>query len=434
MKKIYPATAQRDNRGRLRVADIDLGDLAHKYGTPLYIYDSSTVVQHANLLKNALARFYPGSSEVTYAAKAYFSLGIAKKLAQLGLGVDVVSRGELKIALMAGFPPDRIHLHGNNKSEEEILLGLRQGIHAIVADSLEELVLINRLADSEGKIAPVWVRITPGVKAGGHAYLQTAHHASKFGVSILDGQAQQALEIVRSSRYLNLLGLHMHLGSQIFDPQNYSEALEVIFTLADQAPSPLQEISPGGGWGVPYIPGDPETNPEDWVATVAGTVVSLCDQRGWRLPKLVLEPGRFLVARAGMALYTVGATKVTGEGIHIVSLDGGIADNPRPALYQARYTATLVERLDSAPLKPTALVGKFCESGDQLIPQIEFPAVNRGDLVAIPVAGAYQLSMASNYNLAERPAVLWLEDGKEELLQPRESAEENSWWLGESKV
>ncbi|MBE0698615.1 MAG: diaminopimelate decarboxylase [Anaerolineaceae bacterium] len=429
--KLLPESAGQDQAGCLIIAGYSLRALAAKYGTPLYLYDQATLSQQVQRLNGSLQRNYPGDWQIAYAAKAYFSLGIARRLAAYGLGVDVVSQGEMAVARRAGFLVERIHLHGNNKSVAELSAALDWNVQSIVVDSLDELDLLESLAEEKKCVARIWLRISPDVLVDTHSYLQTAHSASKFGLGIQNGQAGVAIDRARMSRWLNLTGLHAHLGSQFRQPEPYREAIHRLYALADAHHFIPQEISPGGGWGVSYLPDQAEDNPEPWISTVSVTLQEECVQRGWQLPRLVVEPGRWLVARAGAALYTVGATKTAADGTRFIAVDGGMADNPRPALYDARYTACLPEHMNAAPLHQYSVVGKFCESGDKLIPEVWLPEARRGDLLLIPVAGAYQLSMASNYNLAPRPAVLWLEPGHVEVLQRREQPDESGWWLGE---
>ena len=412
----------------MTIAGQSLRELADQYGTPLYLYDAATVEDQVKRLSQALGAHYPGHFEITYAAKAYFSLGFARKLAAMGLGVDVVSQGEMAVAHQAGFTPSAVHLHGNNKSLEELSGAVQWGVQAIVVDSLEELETLERIAERYQKITRIWLRISPGVAIHSHAYLQTAHPASKFGLPLEGGQAAEAVRRAMASQWLRLTGLHTHLGSQFFEADPYRQGIASLMALAGQTGFIPEEISSGGGWGVPYIVEQPDGDPEPWIATVTAAVKDGCEKRGWPLPKLVVEPGRWLVARSGVAVYTVGTTKTSGDGTHFVSVDGGMADNPRPALYQARYSAVLAERPDAEPVNKVNIVGKFCESGDQLINDIDLPAAQRGDLLVMPVAGAYQLSMASNYNLAPRPAVLWLTRNEVEVLQKREQISGDHWF------
>ncbi len=420
MLELLPVTAARDAAGHLSLAGRRLSALAAEWGTPLYVYDGATVRAQAAALRDAL-RGYAAASELAYAAKAYFAPAWARKLAALGLGVDVVSLGEIHTAQAAGFDPARIHLHGNNKSAAELEAALAAGFQSIVVDSLDELAFLEGIAARAGRAARIWLRITPGLTVDTHAYRQTGHHATKFGLPISDGQAAEAIRRAQGSAWLKLVGLHTHLGSQLFAAAPYREAIYLLYELARAADFVPQEFSPGGGWGVRYTPDDPRAAASEWVAAVAEAVQVECAQSQWPLPTLVLEPGRWLAARAGVALYTVGACKHSGDGTRWAAVDGGMADNPRPALYGARYVALLPERLDEPPVERVNIVGKFCESGDFLLKEARLPALRRGDLLAVPVAGAYQLSMASNYNLAARPAALWLEADGVDVLQARES-------------
>ncbi len=431
IEELFPVTTQRGPEGHLRIAGLDLASLAQQYGTPLYVYDAATVQLQVDTLKQLFRKCYPAETEVTYAAKAYFSLGMARRAVAMDLGVDVVSMGELSVARQGGFDPRRVHLHGNNKSPQELEAALRWGVQSIVVDSLEELDFLEALAARLQIRGRIWLRITPGVYVDTHPYRQTAHPTSKFGLLMSDGQAAEGIRRASASRWLDLTGLHAHLGSQVFEDGPYLEAVDLLVALSEQAGFVPREFSPGGGWGVRYTAQDPHTGPEVWASTVCGAVQEAFTRRGWPLPRLVIEPGRFIVARAGVALYSVGTSKTVSDGTRVVAVDGGMADNPRVALYRARYNALLANRPGSEELYKTSIVGKFCESGDVLINNAEMPEMVRGDLLAMPAAGAYQISMASNYNLAPRPAVLWLQDRRAEVLQPRELPEETAWWMGD---
>jgi diaminopimelate decarboxylase len=427
---IFPIHTGRNEAGQFTLAGHSVSALAGQYGTPLYLYDGGTVKEQAAVLQRLLSQNYSGETEISYAAKAYFSLGFARKLAELGLGVDVVSFGEMRVAEIAGFRPGKIHLHGNNKSVEELTQALVSSIQAVVVDSLDELDLLESLAEERQKRAQLWLRVTPGVNVDTHPYRQTAHAHSKFGLALQDGQAEEGIRRARASRWLHLTGLHMHLGSQIFEIEPYQRAVRLLVELAEKCGFTPREISPGGGWGVPYSLDDVETNPKSWIEGITAVVREEYERRNWRLPRLVIEPGRWLAARAGVAVYTIGSCKKAADGSLVVAVDGGMADNPRPALYQAKYICLVAERPAAANTQRARIVGRFCESGDELIAETWLPEVKRGEHLVVPAAGAYQLSMASNYNLAPRPAVLWLEPGKLEVLQRREFPEEAGWWMG----
>ncbi len=424
---IFPHSASINTSGRLTIAGCDLVELADKYGTPLYVYDGTTVRHQIERLSQLFKRYYPGETVLAYASKAYLSYQFARKLAQWGIGLDVVSLGEIQIAQKAAFPPSVVHLHGNNKSEAELQAAIDWGIQAIVVDNLEELTLLEQLAKHSQKRVRVWLRITPDLSVATHPHIQTAHLDSKFGLHLENGEAEEALQQSLSSPWVDLTGLHTHLGSQIFDTEPYRMAIEKLCEFAARNNYVPSEISPGGGWGVKYTPEDPDDDPEQWVSTVSGAIQEAAIRYDWPYPRLVLEPGRWLVARAGVAIYQVGSQKMTPTGIRLVAVDGGLADNPRVALYQARYTAKIVERPTDPPTQTMRVVGKFCESGDVLISNVYLPPLKRGEHLAIPASGAYQLSMASNYNYAARPAVLWLEDEQIEVFQQREQPDQSGW-------
>ncbi len=428
LQDLLPDSASFPPRGNLRIAGHDLAVLAHEWGTPLYIYDGLTIRSQVTLLTDLLRQHYPGPAAIAYAAKAYFSLAFARKLSVLGLGVDVVSLGELEIAQKAGFSRGNIHLHGNNKSPEELEAALRGQVQAIVVDSLDELDFLERLAEKIQVKGRIWLRVNPAVSVDTHQYVQTSHPASKFCLPVRDGQAAEAIRRALRSGWLALTGLHFHLGSQLFKPEPYRQAVRCLAELAESAGCIPAEISPGGGWGIPYNLQDKDGDPASWIKAVCSSIQEEFHRRGWPLPKLVLEPGRWIAGRAGLAIYSVGATKTGSDGARFVAVDGGMADNIRPALYQARYEVLPLHGAAGQPLYKYSVVGRYCESGDVLIPEILLPELKRGDLLAVPVSGAYHLSMASNYNLTPRPAVLWLENGSVEVLQKREQIGDSSWW------
>lgn len=428
---IFPVSIGRDENGRLTVAGHAVPALAEKFGTPLYVYDGATIRAHIEGLRAALDAHYPASYEISYAAKAYFSLGFARKLAHMGLGVEVSSLQEMRLASRAGFRSTRVHLHGNNKSELELSEALDESIQAIVIDNLEELDFVDVLAWEKGKRAQVWLRLTPELEAGAHPALRTGNAHSKFGLPISNGSAGEAIQRVMTSRSLHLTGLHFHLGSQVFDVEPYCKALKTMIELSAEAGLVLRELSPGGGWGVPYTLEDRDADVTVWIKGMSEVIREEYEKRKWRLPKLVIEPGRWIAARAGMAIYTVGWSRKAADGTTVIAVDGGMADNIRPALYQARYTCVVAERPTAAVTERVRIVGKFCESGDELIADTWLTDVEPGEHLVMPVAGAYQLSLASNYNLAPRPQVIWVEAGKTEVLQRRENPEENGWWMGE---
>jgi diaminopimelate decarboxylase len=420
---LFPDGA-RVEEGRLTFAGCDLAALAGQYGTPLYLYDQATLDAAVAAYRRALARHYPGTAGLTYAGKAFLCVALAQWVGARGLWLDCTGAGELHIALAAGLDRAHILVHGVNKSDAGLVAALdRAG--TLVVDHLAELERLAALASGRERLPDLWLRLRPGVAVATHAYTQTGQADSKFGMD--------PAEIVRAVRRcrdlaLPLTGLHFHLGSHLHDPAPLGPALDLVLDLlatlrAETGWSP-QVVCPGGGWGVAYHEDDlPQPSLEDYVAFVAGWLVAGCQRRDLPLPRLHLEPGRSLVARAGVALYRVGAVKRTPAHRWLL-LDGGLADNPRPALYGARYSALPVEAPDQPDVGPAWLAGPYCESGDVLIEALPLPDVQPGELIAVPVSGAYQLSMASNYNGACRPAVLWLAGGAAHLVRERETADD----------
>lgn len=430
LRELLPVTAQRDAAGRLCLGGCAVDALAARFHTPLYVYDAATLHAAATAYRDALRLAYPAPGEVAYAAKAWLCTATARWAADQALGLDVVSGGELAIALHAGFPAERIHFHGNNKTPAELAQAVDAGVGRIVVDHAGELAVLDELARQRGRRQPIWLRINPDVDVATHDHTRTGHAASKFGLTLVDGTAAAVAKHALALPGVELVGLHCHIGSQFRDARPLVTAVQRLLDLAamlhDAAGWQPAELSPGGGWAVPYTPDQVAGLPPvgEVVAAVAGALVDGCRQRRLSLPKLVLEPGRSLVARAGVALYTVGAVKQAGP-ITYAFIDGGLADNPRQALYGARYTTLLANRLGdaSAPIK-VHVAGPYCETGDVLIHDVELPPLVPGDLLAVPVSGAYQLSMSSNYNAARRPAVVWVENGDATLVQRRETVED----------
>lgn len=431
MDELWPVTARLDEHGVLSVGGIPVTALARDYGTPLYIFDEATLRGRAAEYHAALAACYPAPARAAYAAKAYLCTAIAQLMAEEGLELDVVSGGELYVALNAGFPAERIHFHGNNKTRDELAYALDSNIGRIVVDNFHELALLGELAAGRAaRPVPIWLRLAPGVSTHTHAHIQTGQEDTKFGFSIASGAAEQAVSAALRQPGLALVGLHSHIGSQIYEPDALALAARRLIGFAAQMHRRhglrLQELSPGGGWGVPMTAADPAAPIASYIAALADAVIAACAEHGLALPRLVVEPGRSLIAPAGVALYRVGARKEIPGLRTYVSVDGGMADNIRPALYGAHYHALRVrdagpdaDRTD--PVETVAIAGKFCESGDVLIREIALPRLRPGDLLAVPMAGAYTLAMASNYNLAPRPAVVLACEGEARLIQRRES-------------
>lgn len=406
----------------LSIGGCNLADLADRHGTPLYLFDAATLDAAAGSYRAALAAHYPGPSGITYAGKAFLCRAIARWAQQQGFWVDCTGEGEIAVAAAAGVGREHLLVHGVNKSMDDLRAAVAHA-GVIVVDNHSELKRLAEMLPPAGAERPLlWLRVRPGVAVDTHAYRQTGQSDSKFGMD-----PQQTLEAVHfcQEHGLPLAGIHFHQGSHFHDPAPIGPALETVLDLIeevrDQSGWTPAVLSPGGGWGVPYHEDDlPHPTIEEYVAFVAQALSAGCANRGLPLPRLQLEPGRSLVARAGVAVYRVGAVKQT-PARRWVLLDGGMADNPRPALYAARYSALPVNDPCAEPVGEASLAGPFCESGDVLIENLPLPALVEGTLVAVPVSGAYHLAMGSNYNGARKPAVLWVQAGQAHVIQRRES-------------
>lgn len=428
---LWPTTTTATSAGHLAVGGVDLVALAREYGTPLYVYDEQTIRDRCLAFREAFATHYPGTN-IIYAAKAYLGPALLSILRSAGVGLDVVSGGELGVALHYGFPPDKIVFHGNNKSVEELRQAIDAGVGRIVVDNALELDRLIALSGSRGTTLAISLRLNPGVEAHTHAYRQTGVVDSKFGFPTIDAQAADATARALACPTIDLRGFHAHVGSQISEIEPYRQTIAAIFRFAaamrDQHGYVPVELSPGGGFGIPYT--DTEAHDELAVNDIALLIaVAVREEAAYHTlpePTLSIEPGRAIVGPAGVALYTVGASKSIPGVRRYVSVDGGMADNIRPALYDAPYTAAIANRFRQAPgpLEQVTIAGKYCESGDVLIRDIDLPALSPGDILAMPAAGAYSLAMASNYNVSMRPAVVFVHAGAARLVRRRETLDD----------
>jgi diaminopimelate decarboxylase len=417
LRGVLPDTAGLTAEGHLRVGGCDLVALAAEFGTPLYVYDEAAIRGRARAYRAALMDAYPGEALVCYAAKAYCAPWLLRIIADEGLGLDVVSGGELYAAQASDFPLQRVYFHGNNKSPAELEMAVTLNVHRVVVDNLEE---IDRLA-ALGKPQAVLLRVAPGVEAHTHEHIKTGVLDTKFGLSIQTGAAAEAVRRIQTSTALDLVGLHAHIGSQIFELEPYREAIRRVVDFAAEVGLELRELSPGGGFGMRYTAEDDPIPTTEVGTLIAQAVCEAAAAHALELPSLTIEPGRSIVGPAGVALYTVGSIKEIPGVRTYVAVDGGMADNIRPATYGAVYSALLANRANDPPDSTVAVAGKYCESGDVLIRAARLPMPRVGDLVAIPGSGAYHLSMASNYNLAPRPAVVVVADGTARLVRTRET-------------
>lgn len=403
---------------------LDLDALADEFGTPLFVYDEDALRARC---RDYVRHF--GSGRVAYASKAFLCTAMARLVAEEGLHLDVATGGELHVALRAGFPPERIVFHGNNKSEEEIRTALEVGVGRIVADSHAELDRLEALAPVVGRAPRVLVRVTPGVEAHTHEFVETGTEASKFGFTVASGIARDAAQRVARSAALDFAGLHCHIGSQIFVLESYARAVRVVVGLASALEHDgvhVAEINLGGGLGARYLPDDPEIDIATYAKVLHDALATSCRDLGVdRVFDVMVEPGRSIVASAALTLYRVGTVKeIPGVGTY-VAVDGGMSDNPRPVLYGAGYEAFLPARVDEPRDLSCAVVGKHCEQGDVLVANARLPrGVAVGDLLATPATGAYGYAMASNYNKVPRPAVVFVRGGQARVVVRRESLDD----------
>jgi len=409
-----------NERGHLCIGGMSTVELAETYGTPLYVFDEDLIRQNCRRYVNA--QDCPGM--VAYAAKAFITVAMARLVFQEGLGLDVVSGGELYTAIRAGFPPENIIFNGNNKTPEEISMALRSNVGRIVVDSLDELDMLTTLARKMRVRPRILLRLNPGVSAHAHEYVLTGIDDCKFGISVKGGAALSAVMAALAAEEVQLVGYHVHIGSQLLDLDAPLLAARVLLQFALQASESTgywpTELDLGGGLGIKYLLSDRPPEIEQYVRALTGCVREFCTAHGKPLPYLLFEPGRSIVGEAGTTLYTVGATKLMPGDRHLAAVDGGMTDNPRPALYDAKYHCVLANRVNDEPVSTYRIVGKCCESGDVLIKEASLPELRKGDILAVLSTGAYNYSMASNYNRVARPAAVLVSSGRADLIVARE--------------
>ena len=415
--------------GQLSIANCSAINLVKEFGSPIFVLDQDDFFMRTTAWRTALDTSF-GSGQLYYAAKSFICVEVARWLKQLKVGLDVCSGGELAVALAADFPASDIEFHGNNKSADEIATAIKSAVGTIVIDSFDELERVALIAKSLGKIQKVYLRLTPGIDAHTHEFISTAHEDVKFGFSIASGAAGEALDKCMSYASLNLAGVHCHIGSQIFEVSGFEAAakrlVEVLAKFRDKYAKELPELNIGGGYGIAYTKDEQAISPQDVMPAIAKVIKSECEKLNLAVPKISIEPGRAIVGPTTTTIYLVGTTKsVTlddGSIRRYVSVDGGMSDNIRPALYGATYSAFLANRTSTAKSISTRVVGKHCESGDILISDIELPSdIKIGDLLAIPATGAYGRSMASNYNHIPRPSVIAVVNGSAREILRRET-------------
>ncbi len=421
---LFPLTAKVDATGHLCIGGCDVTELVEEYGTPLYVFDEFTLQAKCREFKYEFTSRY-SETLVIYASKAFLNRSLALLFKEEGLGLDVVSGGGLSIAQSVSFPMDKVYFHGNNKTAAELNLALELGVGRIVVDNDYEMELLDELAGKKGIPQDVLLRLNPGVDVHTHRYTTTGVLDSKFGFPLATGQAETAVARAMSAHHLNLVGFHFHLGSPIAEVFPYQQAIELVLRFAADTEKKhgfeLKEFSPGGGFASQYTLDSPVPAISDYAEVITSGLISLQDELELPQFRLIVEPGRGIVGQAGVALYRIGAIKDIPGVRKYVCVDGGIGDNIRPALYDARYEAVVANRAQERDSETVTIAGKFCQSGDVLVRDVPLPSVNAGDIIAIPVSGAYCLAMASNYNAIPRPAVVMVKEGKSRLTRKRET-------------
>ena len=422
---LFPLTAGVNEKGNLTIGGCDSTELAEEFGTPLYVFDEFSLRSRCAELRAEFSQRYADTT-VLYAGKAFMNRAMAIILKEEGLGLDVVSGGELSIAHSVDFPMDRVYFHGNNKSAEELRLALQWQVGRIVVDNFHELAMLNEIAGEQGHTPDILLRLSPGIDPHTHKYITTGTIDSKFGFPLVNGEEAIAQAIAAPN--LNLVGLHFHIGSLIFEIEPYRQATEIILDLARAMKQKygfeLRELDIGGGFAVQYTLDSPAPPLSAYAGGIASTLTAKCGELKLSLPKLAIEPGRSVAGQAGVALYRVGVVKDIPDVRCYVSVDGGMGDNIRHALYGAKHEAVVANKVLEKETAKVTIAGRFCESGDILIRDINLPPVAAGDVLAVADCGAYCLPLASNYNASLKPAVVLVKEGKARLIRRRETFED----------
>lgn len=416
-----------DDRGHLIVGGMDAADLAARFGTPLHVIDEDRMRANCRAYVTTLAAAYPGAGQVVFASKALCTIASCQVACQEGLGIDVVSPGEILTALRAGVSPQALYFHGSNKTPDEIAYALEAGVGRFIVDNNYELVMLDRMARERRIVADVLLRLTPGIEPRTHKAIQTGGVDSKFGFGMAGPAAEGAVRAALAAPGIRLRGLHSHIGSQILEIEPFLLAARALVSFAAEMRSTgfvLEELNLGGGLGIRYLTDQDPPDRAEFVRRVAGATTEWLGRYDMPLPALLFEPGRSIIGDAGLTLYTAGTVKVIPGVRTYVSVDGGMYENPRPALYQARYEAVVATRAADRPTQRVALAGRCCESGDVLIWDADVPHIREGDLLAVFATGAYTYSMASNYNRYTRPALVFVRDGVAQLAVERETLDD----------
>ncbi|MXY86656.1 MAG: diaminopimelate decarboxylase [Chloroflexi bacterium] len=424
---VLPLTARADRAGVLKVGGCSVRDLAGAFGTPLYVYDEHTIRQTCRDYLHDFQAQLPGA-RAHYAGKAWLSPALTEILVEEGFGVDVVSAGELHVALSGGMDPEHIAFHGNGKTRDELQYALDSDVGRIIVDNDDELTTLDELTRGRATEQRIMLRITPGVDAQTHAKTTTGLRDSKFGFPLPSGQAEAALVRALEAPFLDVTGFHIHLGSPLFSIEPYADGIATIGQFAAEMKQrhgyEWREFSPGGGMALTYTADRVAPESERYAVQIAESIHTACDAHGLPVPDVHIEPGRSVVGRAGVALYSVVSRKHIPETRDYVTVDGGMADNIRPAMYESKYEAAAAEQMNTVPSLVATVAGKFCESGDVLVRDAQLPSLQLGELIAIPASGAYQIAMESNYNLALRPAIVMVNDGDARLVRRRQTLDD----------
>jgi len=416
-----------DNMSNLIFYGCDTVELAKKYGTPLYVMSEDYIVDRLKEIREDFLEKYDNTMAV-YASKAFLTKEMARIIKREGLGMDVVSGGELYTAMEVDFPMDRVVFHGNNKLVDEIEMAIKNNVGRIVVDNIRELDIIEDIASKYGKRVNILFRVSPGVDAHTHKYIQTGQVDSKFGIPLDDDAIRTAVKKAMNCKHIDLKGFHFHIGSQIHENESYILAVRKMVELMKELKEDIgfitKEFNTGGGYGIQYKGDENRKNLAFYTDAIMNTLEDECNRHSVQRPFVIIEPGRWIVGEAGITLYTIGTIKEIPGTRTYVSVDGGMTDNPRPSLYQAKYDAVVANKYGEEPVKKVTVAGKCCESGDILIWDLEVPEIEPGDILAVLSTGAYNYSMASNYNRIPKPAVVMVSRGKDRLIVKRETYED----------
>ena len=417
-----------NEKNHLVIGKNDTVELAKEYGTPLYVIDEELFRENCRIYKNAMDKYYGGNGLVLYANKAFCTKYACRIIKEEGLGMDVVSGGELYTAIKSDFPMDKVYFHGNNKTVDELTMAVENGVGNIIVDNIYELEKLNEIAREHGIVQDIMFRIKPGVDAHTHSFIRTGQIDSKFGVALENGEAFEICKTANEMTNVKVNGVHCHIGSQIFDIEPFCKAAEIMMNfvgdLKDKLGMEIDRLNLGGGYGIMYTENDDPVPYDDYIKHVSEVVKETAEKRGVKLPFILMEPGRSIIAPAGITLYTVGGIKDIKNVRKYVSVDGGMGDNPRYILYESEYAAVVANNANAPKTEKVTIAGKCCESGDLLLKDAMMPEIHVGDTLAVLATGAYNYSMASNYNRIPRPAVVAVSNGESKVVVRRESYED----------